>query len=168
MITKKGLNHINIRTKLQSGDIGYVIHLHGSLYKKEFNYGIPFENYVAEGLLEFYNQYDPAKDAVWICEHDYKMVGFLLLIHRPDNTAQLRYFLLDPLYRGIGLGRTLMDLFMQHAKEIGFRYVYLWTTQEQQSAAALYSKYGFTLAEEKYSEAFGKALYEHKYELHLI
>ena len=47
------LNDINIRNQLHPGDIGYVIYLHGILYKTEYNYGIEFESYVAKGLLEF-------------------------------------------------------------------------------------------------------------------
>jgi len=45
---------IVIRTELKAGDIGYVTYLHGILYKKEYNYSISFESYVAAGLHEFY------------------------------------------------------------------------------------------------------------------
>lgn len=96
------LSDITLRTTLQPGDIGYIIYLHGSIYKEEYNYGIAFEAYVAEGLVEFYRQYHPQKDGVWIFEHDNKIIGFLLLIHRDNNTAQLRYFVLAPAYRGWG------------------------------------------------------------------
>src|SRR5690349_3342364 len=105
------LDDIVIRTELRPGDMGYVIHLHGRLYKEEYNYGIAFEAYVAQGMYEFYQQYDPAKDRVWICEHRNKIVGFLLLMHRDGNIAQLRYFILEPEYRGIGLGKKLMELY---------------------------------------------------------
>src|SRR5215467_7965675 len=109
MKKKVRLEDIAIRTELKPGDIGYVVYMHGCLYKKEYNYGIEFETYVAEGLAEFYRQYDVEKDRVWICEHKNKIVGFLLLMHRGD-VAQLRYFILDPKYRGIGLGNKLMRL----------------------------------------------------------
>lgn len=64
------LNDIKIRTELKPGDIGYVIYRHGELYNKEYDYGIEFESYVAEGLSEFYKNYDTSKDRVWICEHN--------------------------------------------------------------------------------------------------
>ena len=53
------LADISIRTLFQPGDIGYVVYLHGALYGKEYNYGIQFETYVAKGLCEFYEKYDP-------------------------------------------------------------------------------------------------------------
>jgi len=76
------LNAISIRTELRAGDIGYIIHLHARLYAAEYNYGIIFETYVASGLVEFYRQYDPLKDRVWVCEHGNRIIGFLLLMHR--------------------------------------------------------------------------------------
>src|SRR5215218_312072 len=94
---------ITIRTQLKPGDMGFIIYMHGWLYKQEYDYGIAFETYVAQGFCEFQNQYDPEKDCVWICEANNAIVGFMLLMHRPSNAAQLRFFLLLPEYRGIGL-----------------------------------------------------------------
>jgi peptidyl-dipeptidase Dcp len=160
------LDDIKIRTELKPGDIGYVIYLHGLLYKNEYGYGIEFEVYVAEGLVEFYLQYDPRKDRVWICEHDNKMVGFLLLMHRGD-AAQLRYFILQPEYRGIGLGNKLMNLYMDFLTEKKYKSSYLLTTDELSVSAHLYKKFGFGLTEEKQSNAFGKSVVQQRYDLNL-
>ena len=160
------INDITIRTELRPGDIGYIIYLHGKLYGEEYAFGIAFEAYVAQGLYEFYKQYDPLRDRVWICEHRDRIVGFLLLMHREGDAAQLRYFILEPEYRGIGLGKKLMGLYMEHLRQVGYRSSYLWTTHEQSTAVLLYKRYGFELTEEKASDAFGKSLYEQKYELH--
>lgn len=165
MEKKITIDDITIRTELRPGDIGFVIHLHGSLYKLEYGYGIGFESYVAAGLHEFYQQYDPAKDHVWIAEHAGKMIGFLLLMHRPGATAQLRYFLIHPAYRGIGLGKKLMDLYMKFYRDAGYAASYLWTTSELDAAASLYKRQGFRLVEQKTSAFFGKTVTEQKYEL---
>ena len=156
---------ITIRTELRPGDLGYLIYLHGHLYGTEYRYGVMFEIYVAQGICEFYRQYDPEKDRVWICEDGDRIVGFLLLMHRENDTAQLRYFILEPAYRGIGLGRRLMKLYMDHLQSAGYRHSYLWTTHELGTAAALYKRHGFRLTEEKQSEAFGKPLREQRYDL---
>ncbi|HWK04180.1 MAG TPA: GNAT family N-acetyltransferase [Puia sp.] len=159
------LNAISIRTELRAGDIGYIIHLHARLYAAEYNYGIIFETYVASGLVEFYRQYDPLKDRVWVCEHGNRIIGFLLLMHREKDAAQLRYFILEPAYRGIGLGKRLMILYMDWLREAGYRSSYLWTTHELEAAASLYKRYGFVLTQEKPSDEFGKPLYERRYDL---
>ena len=158
------LNDISIRTTLRPGDIGYVTYLHGALYAKEYSYGIQFESYVARGLCEFHERYNPERNRVWVCEHNDRMIGFLLLMDRGD-AAQLRYFLIEPEYRGIGLGSKLLNLYMDFLRGCGYRASYLWTTHELSPAASLYKKIGFQLTEEKESTVFGKSLREQRYDL---
>lgn len=157
-------NDIQIRTHLLPGDLGYVAYLHGKLYSEEFSYGTDFERYVIAGLHEFGQRYDPAKDRIWVCEHQGKMVGFLMGIGE-GATARLRYFILLPEFRGCGLGKKLMELFMEYLAECGYRSAYLWTTNEQLAAASLYKRYGFKLTATKASTNFGKPLREQRYDL---
>ena len=164
MNKKIDLNDITIRTHLGSGEIGYIIYLHGILYSREYDYGLAFESYVAEGLSEFYQNFSPDRNRVWVCEHDDEIIGFLLLMDRGE-AAQLRYFLICPDYRGIGLGNKLMDLYMEFFNQCGYKSSYLWTTHELDTAAYLYEKHGFKFAEEKQSISFGKPLSGRKYEL---
>ena len=163
-MNKVVLDDISIRTELRSGDIGYVTYMHGALYHREYNYGLQFESYVAKGLCEFFEKYNPERNRIWACEHDDRMIGFLLLMDRGE-AAQLRYFLIEPEYRGIGLGSKLMNLYMQFLHECGYQRSYLWTTHELSTAAFLYKRHGFTLTEEKESTAFGKPLREQRYDL---
>jgi ribosomal protein S18 acetylase RimI-like enzyme len=158
------LADITIRTTLEAGDIGYLTYLHGILYRAEYNYGLSFEAYVAAGLHEFVTHYNPARSRVWVCEHENKMVGFLALMDRGES-AQLRYFLIHPACRGLGLGRKLMALFADFLRSSGYQSAYLWTTEEQLTAIKLYQRHGFRLSEEKASTAFGKPLYEQRYDL---
>ena len=160
------LDDISIRIELKPGDIGYVIYLHGRLYAQEYGYGVQFESYVAKGLCEFYEKYDPEKSRVWVCEHDNRIIGFLLLMDR-GKAAQLRYFLIEPEYRGIGLGARLLSLYMDTLRERHYKESYLWTTHELSTAASLYKRLGFQLTEEKESTAFGKPLREQRYDLML-
>jgi peptidyl-dipeptidase Dcp len=91
------------------------------------------------------------------------IVGFQLLMHR-DMCRPFRFYL-EPDFRGLGLGKKLMELFMQFLFEKRYRATYLWTTNEQSNAISLYKKYGFVLTEEKDSSAFGKPLREQRYDL---
>jgi GNAT superfamily N-acetyltransferase len=158
------LDDITIRTNLHPGDIGWIIHRHGRYYGEEYSYGLSFEAYVAQGMYEFYTNYNPELDRVWICEHRNETVGFLLLMHRERDAAQLRYFFLEPECRGMGLGKKLIDLYMDFLIGKGYRSSYLWTTDELHAAASLYKSRGFKLSEERESTAFGKALKEQRYD----
>lgn len=164
-VVKPTLDDIGIRTDLRPGDLGAIVEMHGTLYGSEHGFGVRFDAYVALGLAEFHQAYDRDRDRVWIGEHGGRMVASMLLMHRESGAAQLRYFLVRPEYRGIGLGRRLMDLGMRFLRERGYRSVYLWTVDELPIAAALYRSFGFTLTEEKPSTAFGKPLREQRYDL---
>ncbi len=163
-MNKVFLEDISIRTELRPGDIGYVTFMHGSLYHKEYSYGLQFESYVAKGLCEFYEKYTPERNRIWACEHNDHMIGFLLLMDRGD-AAQFRYFLIEPQYRGIGLGSKLMKLYMDFLHQCRYKKSFLWTTHELSTAAFLYKRHGFKLTEEKESTAFGKLLREQRYDL---
>ena len=158
------LKDISIRTELRPGDMGYATYMHGVLYHKEYNYSLQFESYVAKGLCEFYEKYEPKRNRIWACEHDNRMIGFLLLMDRGE-TAQLRYFLIEPEYRGIGLGSKLLNLYMDFLRDCRYKGSYLWTTHELTTAAALYKRLGYQLTEEKESNSFGKPLTEQRYDL---
>lgn len=161
------LEDITIRHDLRPGDLGYVVYRVGKLADRENSYGVSFEAYVAGGLVEFYKNYDANRDYVWVCEHDERIVGFLLLVHRENNAAQLKNFYLEPEFRGIGLGKKLMEQFISVLKTNGYTSSYLWTTNEQQTAVALYERHGYVLTEEKQSGSFGRPVVERKYELRL-
>lgn len=167
------LNDISIRTELRPGDIGGILSMHGRLYYKEYGYTGPFEYYVAQSLAEFVRLYNPGRNRIWVCEHqrsgpvdNERMIGTLVLLDRGE-AAQLRYFLLESQYRGLGLGTKLMDSFMEFLRSCGYRSSYLWTTEQQVTAAKLYKRYGYQLTEEKPSMAFGIPLTEQRYDLTL-
>ncbi|MEO8147275.1 MAG: GNAT family N-acetyltransferase [Bacteroidia bacterium] len=164
MAKKLSLDDIITRTEFREGDIECITSMHATLYKKEYDYGLQFELYVAAGLHEFAKQYEAKNNSIWVCEHNGNIIGSLLLVNRGD-AAQLRYFILLPEYRNIGLGKKLMDLFIAYLHQCNYKSCYLWTTNEQEAAAHLYKKYGFELTEEKPSTAFGKPLIEQRYDL---
>ncbi len=156
---------VTVRSDLRAGDLGEVIRIHGDLYRRENGYGLSFEAYVAAGVAEFAQRYDPALDRVWICEDRGQMVGFLLVMHRDEGAAQLRYFFLLAPYRGLGLGKRLVGEALDFLRAASYRSAYLWTTAEQTTAIGLYERLGFTLTEEKSSDGFGKPVVERQYSL---
>lgn len=157
------IEDISIRTTLRPGDIGYITFLHGQLYQREYGFGIPFEVYVAKTLAEYVEQYNVATNRFWICEHESRIVGCIALMNR-GSEAQLRYFLILPEYRGIGLGKKLMSLYMDFLHQCNYKKSYLTTTDELHAAASLYEAHGFRLTEQKETTGFGKKLIENKYE----
>ena len=156
------LSDIHIRTTPNPGDLGYISYLHGKIYAEEYQFGIEFDSYVAESLLELYK--DLENNCFWLAEHEDRIIGCLALVHR-ERVAQLRFFLIQQSYRGLGLGKKLMDAFFTKLHERQYASCYLWTKDGLPTAKGLYLRYGFELVEEKESLTFGKVALEQKYEV---
>lgn len=154
-----------IRNTLEPGDLGQVAALHGKVYSEEHDLGIGFEAYVMESLLEFYRSYNLNRDKVWVVESEGKLVGFVLLMHRPANRAQLRYFILAKEFRGFGIGSKLMKEWMEFYQDRNYDAAYLYTTAGLDAAASLYVRMGFRKISEMKSRNFGLPLLEQYYEL---
>lgn len=159
--------HWVIRSNLQPGDIGYVIYLHGTLYRKEYGWDYTFEGYVAEGLGEFVLSFDARKDCLWIAEMDGQIVGSIGIVGESSSQAQLRWFLVHPTMRGRGVGRDLLDKALQFCRERGLESVFLWTVSDLKVAAHLYESAGFHKTEQKTHQIWGKTLTEERYDLSL-
>ena len=156
-----------IRTDIRPGDIGYLIYLHGIVYAREYHLDYTFEGYVAAGLGEFAKSFDERKDRLWVAEDDNRIVGSIAIVGREDRSAQLRWFLVDPIARGAGLGRRLLQESLKFCRDMQFRTVYLWTIGELDVAAHLYEEAGFQKTERKTHEIWGRERTEERYDLKL-
>ncbi|WP_078382436.1 bifunctional helix-turn-helix transcriptional regulator/GNAT family N-acetyltransferase [Sutcliffiella halmapala] len=151
----------------QSGDLGYVAHLHGKLYDKTYHFGKMFEYYVMKGLTEF--MLDTAGGELWVAEVNGEIVGSIAITKFNDNTAQLRWFVLDEHYQGLGIGKRLMETAIEFCRNQNYQHVFLWTVSILGAARHLYQKYGFTLTEEKQNDEWtGEALTEERWDLELL
>src|SRR6266511_5451915 len=95
---------VTIRTTLHPGDVGTIVYLHGVLYAREYGFDPTFEAYVAGPLAEFVRS-GSARERLWIAERDGRIVGCVAIVASGPETAQLRWYLVDPSARGAGLGR---------------------------------------------------------------
>lgn len=161
------IDDIVIRHGLKPGDIGDMIRLHGILYAQEYQYNGAFETYVTQTLHEFMQTYDPARDRVWLASCYGELVGIIAIIGKGKGVAQLRWFLLKPEFRGMGLGKKLMDEAMAFCRQQNFRSVYLLTTHQQDKAGRMYTKAGFVKTASTPQRIWGQDLYEERYELKL-
>lgn len=158
------MDQITIRTELLPGDLGDIISLHGKLYMQEYRYDTRFERYVMETIQDFMVHYHPARDRVWLAVCSGRLVGVVAIQHRPAKQAQLRWFLISPDFRGIGLGKALMQQAMDFCRDQKFKKVYLLTTDQQDTAAALYKRWGFIKKSSVPATLWGHELLEERYE----
>lgn len=157
---------INIRS-FSPGDVGYIAYLHGKLYSSTYQFGQIFEYYVMKGLTEFLM--NPDGGELWVAEVNGEIVGSIAITKFTDSIAQLRWFILDEKYQGIGLGKKLIEKALSFCKEQKYHHVFLWTVSTLETARYLYQKYHFSKTEEKPNEEWtGTLLIEERWDLDLL
>ncbi|URM38799.1 bifunctional helix-turn-helix transcriptional regulator/GNAT family N-acetyltransferase [Flavobacterium anhuiense] len=158
---------ITYRHEITPGDIGYIIHLHGAIYGKEYHFSTDFEKYVIKTFYDFLEKYSPKNDRIWMAEYNNKIVGCVAIVHQPNEEAQLRWFLLDSAFRGLGIGKRLLTEAVDFCKEKKFKNVFLLTTNMQDKALRMYKMMGFELTKSEEVQEWGKTFYEERYDLRL-
>ncbi|MFX1301561.1 MAG: GNAT family N-acetyltransferase [Promethearchaeota archaeon] len=161
------LKDVNVRYNLQPGDIGKVIYLHAVVYAEEYGLDHTFEGYVASGLAEFAQSFNAIKNRLWVAEINEEIIGSIAVFGRSESDAQLRWFLVHPHYRGLGLGKLLFQEALQFCKKCEFKTVFLWTFSGLDAACYLYVSAGFEKTEEITHKIWGKTLTEERYDLQL-
>jgi GNAT superfamily N-acetyltransferase len=156
-----------LRHSLMPGDIGYLTYLHGTVYAREYGYDTTFEAYVARGLAEFVESFDPKKDRIWLVEVKHRIVGSTAIVGHSGRRAQLRWFFVHPDYRGHGLGRKLLKEALRFCKKRKNKAVFLWTTSELDTARRLYQDLGFKKTQKKEHQRWGKVVIEERYDTRL-
>jgi GNAT superfamily N-acetyltransferase len=147
-----------IRALGEPGDLGWVVMAHGELYAREYGWDTTFEELVLEIVATFVAKRDRPGVAAWIAEVDGERAGTIFCMPGDDDEAKLRILLVDPRFRGVGVGRLLVECCLGFARSAGYRRVVLWTNSVLVSARRIYEAAGFELVEEDRHHSFGHDL----------
>ena len=114
---------------------------------KEFGANHPGTVYYDESTDHLFEVFRDCPGSMYfIAEHDGKVVGgggIYPTEGLPPDTCELVKMYLLPQVRGIGLGSLLIQKCMDHAKDAGYRNIYLESMPELKQALKTYEKFGF-------------------------
>jgi len=139
----------------QPGDMGWIIHLHGAIYAREYGWDERFEALVAEIAAKFIQNFDAKRERCWVAEKDGAIVGSVFLVKQSEEVAKLRLLIVDPAARGLGIGNRLVTECVRFARQAGYRTITLWTQDVLRAAQHIYEKSGFRMVREEPHCAFG-------------
>ncbi|MCE9635338.1 MAG: helix-turn-helix domain-containing GNAT family N-acetyltransferase [Planctomycetes bacterium] len=149
------------------GDLGWIVERHGALYAELRGWNVGFEALVARVVADFAERGESARERLWIAESGGERIGSVLLVARTKSVAQLRLLLVEPGFRGRGVGRSLLDACIAFARSGGYRKIALWTEAGLEDARRLYERAGFRLRSEKSERRYGGAFVSQTWELAL-
>ena len=149
------------------GDIGHIIYRHGVLYAREYGFDATFDLYVGKPLIGFAENFDPDKENLWMAERGSDIVGSMAIVNTGNAIAQLRWLLVEPAARGLGIGRTLVDKGITFCQTREYKQIFLWTIDYLAAAKKIYTEAGFKKTDRKTSRVWGQTLTEERWALHL-
>ncbi len=154
-------------TDYQAGAIGRITELHALYYSKHSDFGLFFESKVATEMVEFLNRFDPSKDGFWIAILNSNIVGSIAIdgIKFKSDGMHLRWFIVDPIHHGLGIGTLLLKTAIDFCQKIQATIIYLWTFSSLDIARHLYEKFGFKLVQEQEGTTWGAKVKEQLFEL---
>lgn len=164
MKDKKGNSYlvpddIVITTDIAPGDLGYITYMHGKFYGEEYGYSAKFEGYIAQVVSRFLLSYNSSREHLWTARHNGKIIGSIAILDEKDH-ADLRWFLIDPGYRGFGLGSKLLNLAVDFAREKEYSSIHLVTTGDLTQAIKMYKEVGFQVINEYANDSWHPGLME--------
>jgi GNAT superfamily N-acetyltransferase len=153
---------------LEIGDAGWLVERHAVLYARDDGFDETFEALVAEILAAYIRTRDPARERAFIAVAGGQRVGSVFCVRSDEaGVAKLRLFLIEPDWRGRGLGQRLLAACLGFAREAGYDRLRLWTHESHRAACALYARSGFRLLDIRPVRSFGQDLVEQTWETQL-
>lgn len=92
----------------------------------------------------------------WIAEDEGKIIGGCGIFpteNLPDGCVELVKLYLDPGYRNQGIGRKLLEMSLESARQMGYSQIYLESLPELERAVSLYKKAGFIYIDHKMGDS---------------
>ncbi len=150
------------------GALGQFTTLQTQTYAALFGFELPFEARIAHEMAAFLSRYAPKHDlfrTVW--GEQGQLLGGITVDGGDTQAglAHLRWFILAPGARGLGLGRRLLAQAMDFANGSGAEGLFLTTVHGLDAARHLYQQAGFSCVWSERATGWGREMEEQRWEM---
>lgn len=123
-----------------------------------------FSSYVDMIVYDFVDQFNSETDCLNILECNGVPAGSLAIKKAGEDTAQLRFFMLEPEMRRRGYGNRLMDMALYFCRSKSYKTVFLLTITAQDIARHVYETHGFYRVSSTDKSEWGEGVIEECWE----
>ncbi|WP_299083915.1 MarR family winged helix-turn-helix transcriptional regulator [uncultured Ruegeria sp.] len=156
---------IEVRERYYSGVIASVALLHATFYSQHYGFGAVFERKVATEMSEFMGRIDNPGNTTFSAYMGDDLMGSVSLDGEDlgEGAAHLRWFIVNPRSKGLGIGNLLLGRATAFVDSAGFDCTRLWTFRGLDAARHLYEKHGFELVHETPGTQWGTEVFEQEF-----
>ena len=106
-----------------------------------------------------HEKYDAPDGGIYIATVDGEDAGCIAFRKLDDETCELKRVFLRDRYRGLGLGRKMMERVLVDSRAAGYKVMLLDTLPVLSDACAMYGKMGFEVTEKYNDNPLGHAIF---------
>lgn len=111
-------------------------------YVKSLKIDLSFQNFEAE-FKELPGKYGPPSGVLILALVDGKEAGCIGLRKISENICEMKRLYVRDCYRGLGIGKKLINIITEEASKMNYEYIRLDTLPMMKNAQALYTSLGF-------------------------
>lgn len=111
-------------------------------YATSLDFDLCFQNFNKE-LAELPGEYAPPEGCLILAINEINAVGCVALRKIANSICEMKRLYIKPAFRGKGIGKELVKIVIEKAKNIGYTHMRLDTIPVMKEAIALYRSMGF-------------------------
>lgn len=111
-------------------------------YAQSLDIDLAFQNFETE-LKTLPGKYEPPEGALILASVNGKGAGCIALRKISDDICEMKRLYVRDAYRGLGIGKRLIDMIIDEARKLNYAYMRLDTLETMKKAQSLYLSLGF-------------------------
>jgi putative acetyltransferase len=135
-------SHYEIRevsTPEEIEEVKRLVRAHGDARRE-----VPGVEYVYADAARMPGPYVPPRGGLWLAMSGDRGIGCVALRPLDETSAEVKRMFVDEAWRGLGVGRALLERLIRGARDRGYEILKLGTLDDMLAAQGLYNSLGFT------------------------